>query len=450
MPERDGLIARALAHHRAGRRDEAEADYKAVLKIAPADAGVMHNLGVLAAETDRAREAVGYFDRAIAAEPHYASAYFNKAGALRSLGHEDAAIENFRQTVALDPGHYEAHLALGYLWLASGRRGRSLDHFARTFELRRGEDRSGIADYSLTHATPAKLRHDAAQFRHIANTHRDASRFEVLARTYEAVADRLGKHAEDHGAVRLPGDLLAELGDSYNTPYHLVDAPDFPSGALNPDLDFAGLSRYFRDSGSGVVWFDGLLAPKALALLQRFLLESTLWYDFAHIGGCLAAYLEDGLACPLMLQIADEIRAGFPDILGDQPLTQIWAFKAIEQRRGIDVHADDGAVSLNFWVTPGSANAAPERGGLVIHGTEPPADWRIGDYGSDMEAIRSVLNKGNNGQIVIPYKENRAVLFNSRLFHESDGVNFQPGYQNHRINITLLFGAHTAPISPNL
>lgn len=438
--DRDALIAEAMAHHQAGRLAEAEAAYKAVLNIEPGAAGILHNLGVVCAETERPREAIGYFDRAIAAEPAYASAYFNKANALRALGKTDAAAKLYGQTVSLEPGHYEAHLALGYLWHEVGRSDRSLDHFARTFELRRGEDRSGIADHSLTHATPGKLRHDAAQFRHIAQNHREGPRFEMLARTYDAVAGGLGADVDDNDIVALSDDQLTELGDSFNTPYHVIDAPEFLSGAVNPALDYAGLCRRFGGDGPGIVWFDDFLTPKALGLLQRFLLESTIWYDFSHIGGCLAAYLEDGLACPLILQIADEVRAGFPDILNDHPLAQIWAFKGIEAGRGIDVHADDGAVSLNFWVTAESANADAGRGGLLIHKKPPPPDWRISDYQADMSAIRAHLGHDETDRIVVPYGENRAVLFESRLFHESDAVDFRPGYENHRINITMLFG----------
>lgn len=441
-PDRDALIADALAHHRAGRLAEAEAGYRAALERAPQAAGVLHNLGVLAAETGRLREAVGFFDRAVAAEPAYASAHFNRAGALRALGEAAAAREAYQRTVALDAGHYQAHQALGYLWLADGRRDRALDHFARTLELRRGEDRTGMADFSLTHATRAKLRHDAAQLRHIAARHRDAPRFEQLARTCDHVAGRL--EGGDNDIVALPDDLLAELGDSYNTPYHLADAPELPAGALDPALDGAALARRFADSGPGIVWFDGLLAPRALALLRRYLLDSTIWYDFAHIPGCLAAYLEDGLACPLFLQIADQLRTAFSAILEDRPLTQAWAFKSIEPGRGIDVHADDGAVSLNFWVTPDEANRDAAAGGLIVHTKAPPPDWRITQYDADVAAIRAYIADGDGGRTVVPYAANRAVLFESRLFHESGAVDFRPGYENHRINITMLFGGGDA------
>jgi hypothetical protein len=32
------------------------------------------------------------------------------------------------------------------------------------------------------------------------------------------------------------------------------------------------------------------------------------------------------------------------------------------------------------------------------------------------------------------------VLFNSDLFHSTDEISFREGYENRRINITLLFG----------
>ena len=42
--------------------------------------------------------------------------------------------------------------------------------------------------------------------------------------------------------------------------------------------------------------------------------------------------------------------------------------------------------------------------------------------------------------LIVPYRENRAALFESRLFHRSDAPEFAAGYENHRINLTLLFG----------
>ena len=40
----------------------------------------------------------------------------------------------------------------------------------------------------------------------------------------------------------------------------------------------------------------------------------------------------------------------------------------------------------------------------------------------------------------MPYRANRAVVFDSDLFHETDAIRFRDGYLNRRINITLLYG----------
>lgn len=42
--------------------------------------------------------------------------------------------------------------------------------------------------------------------------------------------------------------------------------------------------------------------------------------------------------------------------------------------------------------------------------------------------------------MTIPYRQNRAVIFDSDLFHASDEVRPRPGYENPRINVTLLYG----------
>ena len=40
----------------------------------------------------------------------------------------------------------------------------------------------------------------------------------------------------------------------------------------------------------------------------------------------------------------------------------------------------------------------------------------------------------------VPYRQSRVVIFDSDLFHRTDNLDFHPGYENRRINITMLFG----------
>ena len=432
------LIAEAAAHHKAGRLCEAEASYLAALAIAPGHPAIIHNLGVIAAAQGRQDAAIARFDEVIAREPSYVSAHYNRAAALHALGRTRDAIKGFSRACSLEPGHYEAHRALGFLWLSEGERGRSLDHFARTYELRRGEDRLDWDARSLTHATRDKLKHDAEQFRFLAERRRDRSRFAGLAQAYETVATNFPEQP-----TRLSNQQLELLGSDYNTAIAIADAPELADRAVSERPDAENLVRRFAEAPTGAVYFDDLLTPRALFALRRYLLESTIWHDFSHIGGFVASYLEDGLACPLILQIADELRAAFPDLLADHPLSQAWAFKALRADSAVDVHADDAAISVNFWVTPTQANLDPDRGGLSVCRAPPPDDWEMRGYEVDRERIVLFLAQNAADNLIVPYRENRAVLFESRLFHQSDQPIFDLRYENHRINLTLLFGRHT-------
>jgi tetratricopeptide (TPR) repeat protein len=429
------LVAEAVAHHKAGRLDQARAAYHAALDYSPGHVAIVHNLGVMAATEGDHRSAIEYFDRAIAAEPQYASAHYNRASALQARGQLREAIQSFSRACVIEPGHYDAHRALGFLLLALGDRGRALDHFARTCELRRGDDRSAFAAKSLNWAARDKLLHDAEQFRYLAERRRDRQRFEALARNYEAVAKDVPMQA-----APLSDEQLEELGEAYNTAIHISSAPELPESAVSARPDCDALTLAFQEQKA--VWFDDLLTPRALHGLQRHLLESTIWHDFSHIGGFVASYIEDGLACPLLLQIVDDIRGAFPDLLGPHPLSQAWAFKGLKTQAAVDAHADDAAITINFWITPDRANRRPGSGGLVVCRKPPPADWRLRGYDEDKAAVAAFLDEHRDNSLIVPYRENRAVLFQSRLFHRSDDPDFALGYENHRINLTLLFGRH--------
>jgi len=439
MSEADlaALAATAQAHVDAGQLADAQAAYRAALAIAPDNAAIMHNLGAIAAMRGEYRDAITLFDGVIGREPRAVPAHYNRALAILSLGQRRAAIEGLSRVCALKPEHYDAHRTLGFLWLAESNRGRALDHFARTYELRRGDDRSNLAGKSLTHATRDKLCHDAAQFHFLAQRARNGQRFTALARTHENVAEEFPETLE-----KLSDRQLGRLGDDYNCPINLRAAPEVSGRAVSERADLDALVRGFRAGKSGAVYCDNLLTPEALARLRAFLLESTIWHDFSHIGGFVASYLEDGLACPLILQIADEIRGTFAELLRDHPLSQAWAFKGLKPASAIDVHADDGAISVNFWVTPKEANLKPDRGGLVVSLVPPPADWEMGDYKADQKRIVVFLEQKPHDRLRVPYRDNRAVLFESRLFHWSDTPEFAPGYENHRINLTFLYGRH--------
>ena len=188
-----------------------------------------------------------------------------------------------------------------------------------------------------------------------------------------------------------------------------------------------------------MVVIDNLLSQEALDGLRRFCLGSTIWRQ-AYEGGYLGALPQTGFACPLLAQIAAELCDRYPDILRQHTLNLWWAFKYDSQLNGINLHADFAAVNVNFWITPDEANLDPDGGGLIVWDKPAPLDWDFADYNRNEAAARAFLESSSVKPIVVPYRANRAVIFDSNLFHETDQIRFKDGYRNRRINITLLFG----------
>ena len=108
---------------------------------------------------------------------------------------------------------------------------------------------------------------------------------------------------------------------------------------------------------------------------------------------------------------------------------------------GINLHADEAAVNVNIWLTPNEANLDPNSGGLVIYTMKPPQDWDFERYNRDTDFVyEQLLEPSGFANVTVPFRENRAVIFDSALFHTSDEFKFKKGYKNRRINLTLLYG----------
>jgi hypothetical protein len=99
------------------------------------------------------------------------------------------------------------------------------------------------------------------------------------------------------------------------------------------------------------------------------------------------------------------------------------------------------AVNVNIWLTPDDANLDPSSGGLVVFTAKPPPDWDFTRFNTDTDVVHEMLFKPTGyANHTIPHKQNRAVIFDSALFHHTDKFSFKKGYKNRRINLTLLYG----------
>ena len=432
MTDFEAAIAEAVALHHEGRLAEAEALYLTMLEAYPNHAGILHNLGVVVAQRGDPAKALDWFEGALAARLDYPSANLNKAGALYELGRLKEAANTYKSFLAAEPNHHDARFRLGLIQNALGHTQMSLACFARTSKIRRGAA-------TVSAISKLKLAHDIDQFRFLASAGIEADRLFPLADQYTLLLDEIDWPNDDE-PISLTDKQLGQIAATFASSINIGAAPEMPGSSLHSSLDVAAITQNYASCAPGMVLVDNFLAPNVLGALRRYLLHSTIWFDFTHVRGFLAAYLEDGLACPLLLQIAADLRTTFPELIGNHTLSQAWAFKCVGGRQSIDVHMDAAAVSVNFWITPNAANLDSDHGGLVLYDAPPPSDWRIAGYGQDIVAIREFLARKGSQRTIVPYRENRAIIFASNLFHASDTVDFKSGYENHRINITLLFG----------
>jgi len=309
-----------------------------------------------------------------------------------------------------------------------------------------------------------KLKCDAEQARYLAAHLSDAESAaffrDVVAPAYEAVLENippLDRLSKTGGLYPLRTESPAEraLGTLYNRALHVTDAPEPRDGAgrplplLNARLDADAVEARWRgDDPShgtpGVVWVDDLLTPEALDAVRTIMLESTVFYQTKmpeRFGGYVGAYLDDGLHDRLLLRLAFELHGALPGIMGDHPLKYLWCYKYDSQYTGINTHADQAAVNVNIWLAPDSANLDPHSGGLVVYTARPPDHWDFEDYNTSTErVVKELLEPTGFANVTVPHRQNRAVIFDSALFHHTDAFRFREGYENRRINLTLLYG----------
>jgi hypothetical protein len=142
-----------------------------------------------------------------------------------------------------------------------------------------------------------------------------------------------------------------------------------------------------------------------------------------------------------LIQIAEELRAAFPRIIGARHrMTQLWGYKYASTQPRLPPHADFAAVNVNFWVTPDEANLDPRGGGLIVYDVDAPRDWDFQTYNRNPRKIRELLAERKARSLTIPYRFNRAVVFDSDLFHTTPALRFRDEYENRRVNVTVLFG----------
>ena len=190
-----------------------------------------------------------------------------------------------------------------------------------------------------------------------------------------------------------------------------------------------------------LVVIDNLLSPSALHELQSYAAHGCHFRSMR--AGYLGAFPTDGALHPLLIEVAAALASAAPRIFDGHPLALWWLFKYSEhQPAGIGLHADPAAVNVNLWLT--EDDAWREGGGLIIYRHVLPLEQPTQAANREFESkgheaeLRAQLTP--HGRSRISYKCNRAVIFRSDQWHESEPFVFESGYTERRLNLTFLFG----------
>ena len=439
------ILQQAVARHRQGDAVAAEPLYRAVLAEQPAHGEANHGLGQLLAARGAHAQSLPFFQAALKAQPGIWQHWLSYAGALLDTGHPreaqlvltraqqgglggpaldallqkaraaltptgadlwvargtahvmqdqlEEAVAAYRQAIAIAPDHADAHFRLGSVLSETGHVAEGFAHYMTRAALVHG----GLP-WPPGGSQPAhRTKHDQEQAQYLAEHH-------------------------------LPSQ------------HHLEDGARLPGPAVNPANATPELVQRWQDSRPKMVVIDDFLTPQALEKLRRYCAGSTIWrrnYDAGYIG----ATPEDGLACPLMAQIAEEIRSTFPQMIGTHAFRYLGAFKYdSELSTGTNTHADNSAVNVNFYIAPDEANMDPQSGGMDIWDVSAPPGEEMRRYNGDEALARDFLATSGARLTRIAHRANRAVIFKSDLFHKTSDCRFRKGYLNKRINVSLLFG----------
>lgn len=481
------LSNRALVLLKLGRRAEAVSAFDRVLALVPDSVEAWVNRGAALQGLGRIDEALSSYEHALKRNPGHGPAWLNRGTLYKDMGHFQQALESFDKAVTLMPRHAGAWRGRGSALLGLLQFDEALESFDTALEIAPGEPEMLRERTTLLNAmrlfadmppgaNAAEVWHHRAGFLHVNQRLDDA---------LEALNKSLASDPDYLPALTTRGQVLTELrrteegmasyrrhaeaayggkpphasGDPPHKQRHDREQRAYLAGqgirgdgfyldpgarvpvAVNP-ANAENVARQWRQTNPQIAVIDNLLTEEALEGLRHFCRVSTMWRR-PYKNGYLGAVPEYGFACPLLAQIADELRAVFPSVIGYHALRFFWGFKYDSSLSGIPIHADQAAVNVNFWIAPEDANRDPESGGLMIWPTKPPPDWNFSRYNMDEEGIRAFMAQEGAKPVVVPHRANRAVVFDSDLFHETDRIDFAEGYLNRRINVTMLYGRRT-------
>jgi len=142
-------VLRGRMAFRAGRFEDAAAEFRAAIAADPEDLAARVNLGTAMGQAGDVAGAIEQFRKALTVDPDNLTSHFNLGVLLLRQGAVEEAIEHDRAAIAGQPGDGEAHLELGRAYRAAGRGDEALASIRQAVELAPFDESARVEEASL-------------------------------------------------------------------------------------------------------------------------------------------------------------------------------------------------------------------------------------------------------------------------------------------------------------
>ena len=421
----------------AGKLTEAEQVLQHALVLKPENLPAKVQLAKFYLDIGQLTLAISLADDVTKADESNSSAWAIYGNAQRMLGNLSAAYDAHIKALSIDDENYESLLDVTAIDvnLACNDHGYE-QSIKRSNQCLQVHIKKYFKPEGLQ-ISLCKIKHDNEQAKYLLK-----NRGCVDYSSYIDLTDRLLNQLSVSGSnfsVEVSGAELSLINDYNRSIFASDQSLDFDS-CLNEELDWKSIANQYLKSSPSLTVIDDFLNTDALNYLRNFCYESKVWhktYQHAYLG----AFVDKGFVSKVHLKISEELKIHLSDVIQQDRLEQLWAFKYDSiLGKGINIHADFARINLNFWITPDEYHLNKKNGGLIVYTEPAPRDWNYFDYNINSKKIYEYLGRHNSKSVTVPYKSNRAVLFDSTLFHETDEIKFEDSYLGRRVNMTYLFG----------
>jgi tetratricopeptide (TPR) repeat protein len=424
-----------------GENQKAIECYKKVIKIDPNYVKALNNLGVILQRLGENQEAKECYEKAIAIDPNYVKALNNLGVILQRLGVNQEAKECYEKAITINPNYTDARTNLSSLYIGT------LDDLEKSINssyntLKIFHNNSKFTNQSVP---LFRLKHDVQQAQYLISKNYKIEGINEFKKISGEILNRVENNYNKR-ILLTPSEIDALL--PFYKSDHVYKPKTISGSCINPNKKWQEVEDEYFNSSNQIIYIDDFLSEEALIELREFCLVSKVWNkDYSN--NYLGAFSDSGFISPVHLQIAIELKQKLPKLFGPHSLGKFWGFKYDSTLgKGINIHADFAIHNLNFWITPDEYNNNKNSGGLKVYDAPAPDNWTFENYNMDSDKIYEFLKENNANCTNVPYRFNRAVLFNSAYFHETDEIDFKDEYVGRRINNTYLFGSRL--IKPSL